>query len=799
MIINSFKSVIYLILLYSILHPANWESITSNLNITDIVVEGNIIYSTTNGGVIIIDRDLGTLDILDFDDDIYPLDLKSIYINSNQNIFLGSNGPIPSIQLLDNDYSSINTVFLDGIEGITEINQIMEFNGNIYAIASGSELDRFIEFRFDQNQNLYYQAVINNLPLQGISSIYEIDINSQNELFITTNKGVIKGIIVDSEVDWSIYNEIDLEKSFFINGSIFNDMFKEESVVNIQGILGSEEFNIATSRTLYNVSDLDTIEIFESPYELADFSDIYRTNDLIVFSITNMGIYTLDRVGDTFVEDKLYIPETILQNKFTAITVTEDEDVIAICENGGVIISDLSIKNFVPYNKKRYYPVDNYLDNYINISNFDQDRLFYGFSRNYRSGLQSPLSVIESDWNSIYFTNSGITPDLENTYNSPLVEIDLDNYQSTNYGIGDDIIDGMDGIVNTDSENTNYMVLNYLNKDKNGNLWVLNPYSEHHNNIVAIQTHDKSWYHLKDPYGLDVNVENNSLLPTSFDFGPDNRAWFSFRNYSNQNDEVVSSGGIKILDYNNTIDNPLDDEWLELENSDILPQGGNTNIWSLVFSKYLNEDILWILTNSGVKGYIVKGLELIEYPQTFYQNIYFDEFDRLKVDSQNNLWIITRHSGVRIIAQDTSPWPDSEGITTQNSPILSDIVYDIAFNKDNGKVYFATEKGISILQSPFTKEPDNQADNEILLSPNPFKISNNDLLSIWNLFPGSKVRIITLNGIVLKTFQLSDNENKINNWNGIMDDGNHISSGVYLITSSHPDYQSRISKLAVIR
>ena len=357
----------------------------------------------------------------------------------------------------------------------------------------------------------------------------------------------------------------------------------------------------------------------------------------------------------------------------------------------------------------------------------------------------------------------------------------------------------MDGIVNIDSENSNYMVLNYLNKDQHENLWVLNPFSEHYNNIVAIQKKDKSWHHLKDPYGLNTNSENNSLLPTSFDFGPDGRVWFSFKKYYNENDDIVSSGGIKILDYNNTINDLADDQWLEVENSGIFPGGSDVDIWSLVFSKNLNEDILWILTSSGIKGYIVNNLELIEYPQTFYENIYFDEFDKLKVDSQNNIWIITRHSGVRVISQDTTPWPDSGGITTQNSPILSNVVYDIAFNKYNGKVYFATEKGISILQSPFTKNPDNQTNNEILLSPNPLRISNNDLLSIWNLFPGSKVRIMTLNGIVLKTFQLNETENRINNWNGIIDNGNYISSGIYLLTSSHPDYQSRVSKLAVIR
>ena len=70
---------------------------------------------------------------------------------------------------------------------------------------------------------------------------------------------------------------------------------------------------------------------------------------------------------------------------------------------------------------------------------------------------------------------------------------------------------------------------------------------------------------------------------------------------------------------------------------------------------------------------------------------------------------------------------------------------------------------------------------------------------MWNLFPGSKIRIMTLNGTVLKTFQLNNNETRINYWDGKIDNGNLISSGVYLVTASHPDYKSKIGKLAVIR
>ena len=46
----------------------------------------------------------------------------------------------------------------------------------------------------------------------------------------------------------------------------------------------------------------------------------------------------------------------------------------------------------------------------------------------------------------------------------------LESYNFSNYGIGDGIIDGMDGIVDNSTVNSNYMVVNQINKDKYGNL-----------------------------------------------------------------------------------------------------------------------------------------------------------------------------------------------------------------------------------------------------------------------------------------------------------------------------------------
>ena len=778
----------------SFLYSNDWSHITSHLDVTDIASDTQKVYASTAGGLLILDKESHQLLMLNANDGIYPADLKSIFIDSRNNILLGSNGPEPSIQVIDSNYAHMNTVYLNGIEGLRQIIDIIEYNNNIYALGRGSDIDFFIEFKYDNNGYLYYQTIL-NLPIQNISTIYDLDIIN-DELFITTNKGVVSGMSNNNQIIWSVNNLIDLDKTFFNNDYLFGDKFRGEPIVDIINSSDSD-FNIVTTQSLYRVFEADTIKIFDCPYESANFSNIYQIDSAIVLSVENMGLYLLLVDNNNIIEKNMYLPETILQNKFSSITVTDQGQIVAVSTNGGAIIDNGQITNFVPYNNKKNYPVNNYISS--TILDFNIYGNFDGFSTNYRSSLQPPISMTSSNWNSIYFTNPGITPDFNNIYNSPLVEINLDSYECLNYGIGDSVIDGMDGIVDTESASSNYMFINFLKQDSNNNIWVLNPYAENDNNIIAVQTPEKSWYHLKDSYGLNFSNNNNSLLPTSIDFDSSGRAWISFRRHLNQNGEVVSSGGIKILDYNNTINDLSDDQWLELTNSEILPNGSYTEVWSLAFSKNLDEDILWILTGDGVKGYIVDDLELIEYPQAFYENIYFDEFDKLKVDSQNNLWIITRHSGVRVISQDTSTWPNSDGITTENSPILSDIVYDVDFDKNNGKVYFATDKGISIRNSPFTQSPVSNNSNEILLSPNPFQLSGDKLLSIWNLFPGSKIRIMTLNGTVLKTFQLKQNENKIYSWNGTLNSGEFISPGIYLITSSHPDYQSRIGKLAIIK
>ena len=165
------------------------------------------------------------------------------------------------------------------------------------------------------------------------------------------------------------------------------------------------------------------------------------------------------------------------------------------------------------------------------------------------------------------------------------------------------------------------------------------------------------------------------------------------------------------------------------------------------------------------------------------------------IDSQNNKWIIT-HQGVWVIQESTEFWPSEDGLNAKNSGLLSDVVYDIAFDDNQGLAYLATDKGISILQIPFSSNPTKK--ESMYLSPNPFIIPDNEFVIIKNIPSGSTIQIMTITGHVIKSIELDPNISQFV-WNGYGDNGKVVGTAVYLVAAKHPNNTNMISKLAVIR
>ena len=177
----------------------------------------------------------------------------------------------------------------------------------------------------------------------------------------------------------------------------------------------------------------------------------------------------------------------------------------------------------------------------------------------------------------------------------------------------------------------------------------------------------------------------------------------------------------------------------------------------------------------------------------------YDKGNRIRVDSQNNKWVIT-HQGVWIIKASmkiVNPyWPSEEGLHPYNSGLLSDIVYDVAFDNDKGLAYLATDKGISILQIPFSDNPSKK--QSMYISPNPFIMPDDERVIIKNVPSGSNIKIMTITGTLIKEIQLPPNQSQTT-WDGTNEQGQQVGTAVYLVAAHHSSERNKVSKIAVIR
>ena len=398
------------------------------------------------------------------------------------------------------------------------------------------------------------------------------------------------------------------------------------------------------------------------------------------------------------------------------------------------------------------------------------------------------------------FANSGILPNPQASITSPAV-IEL-NYMSDEPSIKEydslyQIIDGQDGIYVSEWD-LHYMVVNQIVKDKFGNIWVVNPYCERYGNLLAVQpANDTTWTHVHIP-------DENSYRPQTIAIEErysHQRAWIGFAKEGANSS--YSSGGIKVFQYTDLTFQEDDSTWIVIKNPNVLPgSSAEVSIWSMVFD---HRGFLWVLSENGVQGYQISGNnEITLVPLStfdFLTEISYVRGNRIKVDSRNNKWIIT-HKGVWVIKENMAFWPSgvigttAEGIHPENTGLLSDIVYDVAFDNDKGLAYLATDKGISILQIPFADNPSRA--EQMYISPNPFIVPDDESVIIRKIPSGSTIQIMTITGKIIKKIRL-DPDVSLYEWDGRNDKGEVVGTAVYLVAAHHPSEPNKVSKIAVIR
>jgi len=825
---NNLFTLIIISCLFSNQGVFEWNSITSVINPTALFKDANenIIASTNGGLLLLVDNELEVIE-----DNLNNLDLSVLGLDNKNLIWAGGSFPNGNIQVFDSNYNLIYDSSYDLPEGLDSIIDFAFYESRVFAIYSyGTEIG-ILEFGYDENNNMpdyidYYNQ--NNFPAL-INDIYDIDLYEET-IYVTTNVGIFRANFMQDQLksasSWELIEDIEI--------------FQGENVHVLFMYRDDLGFYLITKNQLFFVTDIDNhvdtdglimwfesgnpIDITnqnESPifcttqecyiFENSSFNLIFETNNQfsinsyfrldnqLFIGIKNGGIARIDlNDGNNIFH---FIPSTILQNQYEAITLLENGSLAGVSQSNGFVYDGNQFSYFVPSAYIDLFPVELLSEKGdFNIKVLD-----------YRVGDKMIWSIIENNSGNIMFNNSGIKPNSSSGNRGAIIEINPENFdfvlydtskteymQSSSYPFG--TLDGLFGISDQDVSD-NYMVTHQLKKDNSGNIWVVTPFSETDNHPLSVQIYNNTqhWMHI-------LSDDEASYVPTEIAFDRYNRGWVGFKyeeTHDNPDINEFSDGGIKLFSYNNYIYG-VDStgysssvQWFYPENLDELPNGENSTIWSLDIGSINDEDILWILTPQGAQGYILNNTELIKiYPLNFYENLTFQKGDKIRVDSQNNAWISTRHSGVRVIKNNATLWPDGKGFSSSNSFLLSDYVYDIDFDNRNGKVYLATEKGISILSVPFSAE--NQIMESLYITPQPFVIPSNYSMEIKKIISGSDVKILNLNGQVLKHFNNLEYNQNILYWDGKGDSGEYLSTGIYYVLS-YKNGQSISKKIAIVR
>lgn len=200
----------------------------------------------------------------------------------------------------------------------------------------------------------------------------------------------------------------------------------------------------------------------------------------------------------------------------------------------------------------------------------------------------------------------------------------------------------------------------------------------------------------------------------------------------------------------------------------------------------------WIGTDAGV-AYFFSATEDALKPVFGNRLLLRDEkVTALEIDGGNRKWIGTEQ-GVWLF--DDTGESLIHHFTTENSPLLSDIIRDIEINPITGEVFIATANGIASYQSDATLAAD-KFDRDIRIFPNPVHPGYTGAVGITGLSSDAVVKITDIRGRLV--WQSNANGGTAS-WNVRDYRGNRASTGVYLVFAISADgRESIVGKIALI-
>ena len=327
----------------------------------------------------------------------------------------------------------------------------------------------------------------------------------------------------------------------------------------------------------------------------------------------------------------------------------------------------------------------------------------------------------------------------------------------------------------------NFVITGDVFDDEFGNTWIVNWGNSGSGPLFVVRTPSGTFETLYNCAGSTRRV----MYKTAIDFNGTKWVASAGTDVTFAGTEVAV--GLAYYNEMSTLSDKSDDVcgMFTTNNSDLI----SNNQQALAFDK---QGTLWVGTIGGVNR-IINPSAVMNNGTPIFVNIRALanlNVREIVVDALDNKWLATA-SGLFVVD------PDGENvlqtITMDNSPLPTNNLYALAYDENSGKMYIGTDKGLYSVQTNAVKPI---AVYDMKVYPQPFDTKRNRLLTIDGLVENSDLRIVTVNGELVKSLKV--NSRKMT-WDGKNERGEDASPGVYLLYAvSSTNESTQVVKFAIV-